>query len=180
MAYNESITHEALLAILCYEPETGNFTWKARNTCSNKIYEGKVAGSVYSAKKPYIRITIENVNYSAHRLAWFYVYGAWPKGQIDHINGDKSDNKIINLREASHAQNNQNKKVRKDSATGIKGVSFDKRTNKYRASIRVDGALISLGFFKTPEQARFAYHQAAKNYFGEFANSGLPFEYDAK
>lgn len=172
MAYNESITHKALLAILHYEPETGIFTWKTRRTISNKIHEGNMAGSVYSIEKPYIRITIENVNYSAHRLAWFYVYGVWPKGQIDHINGDKSDNKIINLREASNSQNNQNKKVRKDSSTGIKGVSFDKRKNKYRAAIKVDGAQISLGSFKTPEEAHAAYCRAAEQHFGEFANFG--------
>jgi len=118
----------------------------------------------------YIYIAIDKKDYAAHRIAWIYVHGEEPSGELDHINLVKSDNCIKNLRIATHAQNCANRKRRSDNTTGYKGVYRER--GKYRSYIVVQGRNHRIGTFHTPEEAARAYADAARKYAGEFWNSG--------
>jgi hypothetical protein len=145
------ITIERLRFLTNYDVTTGIFTWKiSRRGC--KI--GSQIGCV--AKTGYRIIRLDNVLYLAHRLAWFYVYGIWPTDQIDHINGDRLSNCLVNLREATNMQNAHNRfNLRKNNKSGFVGVR--KENNKWLAEIKVNYAPIRLGLFDTPEEASQAY-----------------------
>lgn len=153
------LTQAELKEQLHYNQDTGIFTWVA---CRPSISAGKIAGSV--AKIGYIYLSINKNKYLAHRLAWFYVHGVWPKHQIDHINGIRTDNRICNLREATNFQNAQNKrKLRPDNRTGYTGVNLMKN-GKYRARIMVNQKEISLGRFTFIDDAIQAYKVARSKY----------------
>jgi len=157
------LTQERLKELLHYCPETGVFTRIAR---IQSINIGDIAGGVTSYG--YWSILIDYKHYQAHRLAWIYVNGMWPKDYIDHINGIKNDNRIINLREANKSQNGQNKKkAHKNTSTGLLGASFHKITGKYASQIKVNGKSKHLGLFKTPQDAHQAY-LTAKRQLHEF------------
>jgi hypothetical protein len=97
--------------------------------------------------------------------------GRWPYGELDHINGEKADNRFANLREATHSQNCHNIRRRpKTNTTGFKGVTYFARCRTFRAKIHVDGRYLSLGYFATAEEAHAAYCAAATEHFGEFAS----------
>jgi hypothetical protein len=151
--YLDAVTHERLLQVVRYEPGTGNFY---RKTPSGE----KLAGSVNSGG--YGQVVVDKVGYKSHRLAWFYAYKIWPTNIIDHINGDKLDNRLCNLREAPAAMNQQNRRrASKNSKTGMLGVRF--RFNKYEANIAVgSGRVKYLGQFQTAEDAHNAYLQAKR------------------
>jgi hypothetical protein len=156
------ITSERLRELLHYEPDIGTWTWlKSGNGRRANLVAGRI--DFYG----YRNIGIEGRPYKAHRLAWFYVTGAWPKGELDHINGDKGDNRWANLREANRSQNEANKLVRSNNTSGFKGVSWSRDLRKWRAYI--SGKQIHLGCFDTPHQAYAKYCLAARQHFGEFA-----------
>ena len=165
-------TEDDLLGIkeaLNYNPESGVFTWKVNR--SNKM-AGSIAGCL-GRKGGYVKITYNNKNYAAHRLAWFFIFGSFPNSYIDHIDNDPENNKLSNLRIATNAQNQQNAKTRKDSKSGYKGVFFSKRRNKWMARIRLSRFVQKdIGLYDNPEAAHIAYCEAAKLYFGEYANYG--------
>ena len=141
------ITQLELKEILDYNPETGVFTWKI-----NKAYHIKI-GSIAGSLKPtgYIQITINKKQYLAHRLAWLYVYGEWPKNQIDHVHGTEKGNSINNLRKVTHKQNQQNKKCHR--AGKLLGCSYVKSTKKWKSYIRFNGKQRHLGYFETELEA---------------------------
>lgn len=155
------LTAKMVREMLSYDPSTGRFEWRIQK--QGKGRKGEAAAK--SGKNPYGRVMINYKPYLAHRLAWLYVYGEWPKFYIDHINGDPSDNRIVNLRQATPRQNVHNK--RKGKAVGFKGVYQEK--NRYRARINVRGKLLHLGCFGSSEEAHRAYCAAAQQYYGEFA-----------
>lgn len=159
------ITHARLREALHYDPETGVFTWRVANNGRIKI--GQRAGS--PNKEGYIQIKIDRRLYGAHRLAWFYVHGAWPKEEIDHRRGIRGDNRIGELREATHFQQMANSKRPCTNTSGFKGVSFYKRKHRWRAYIAVGGKPKHLGYFDTAEEAHEAYAETATAQFGEFA-----------
>jgi len=130
---------------------------------------GKEAGSVNSIGYRYV--SIDRVTYLEHRLVWFYCYGEWPKCDIDHINGDKKDNRIENLRLATVSQNCFNTKISKRNTSGFKGVDYHKPTKKWRAAIKISGKNYHIGLFATAEEAGAAYAEFAKKAHGEFYNS---------
>jgi len=163
------ITQEQLKEILHYNPETGIFTWRTKAAVRIKI--GDVAGFVCDTR--YIRIKIKGKPYVAHRLAWLYVYGVWPKEQIDHINHDRADNRIINLREVTHQENQKNQSMRKANTSGVCGVSWEKGVRKWRARITVKGIKISLGCFADKDAAIRARKSADAKY-GFHENHGQP------
>lgn len=154
------MNQELLRQILRYDPETGDFFWRVSR--SNRIKVGMKAGS--TNKMGYRIIYCGTRLQYAHRLAWLYVYGYWPD-QIDHINGNTSDNRISNLRVATQSQNNANR-VGKNNK---KGATFDRRREKWIAYIKKDGKTRYLGGFDTEEEAHIAYCDAAKHLFGDFA-----------
>lgn len=148
------LTQAALADLLEYRPETGQFVWvKPRRA----VRVGREAGSINS--KGYRNLKVAGHLYSAHRLAWFYVHGVWPE-QIDHINGDKDDNRIANLRDCTQAENGQNLAINSRNKVGIPGVFFNNTRNRWQASIQVNGKPRYLGRYKTAEEAGVAYAQA--------------------
>ncbi|WP_177333758.1 HNH endonuclease signature motif containing protein [Pseudomonas sp. NBRC 111127] len=158
------LTHERLREQLSYDPETGEFRWAVRK---QKVKLGSIAGKV--KKAGYVEIRIDLVSYQAHRLAWLYMTGKWPQGDIDHINRNPGDNRFENLREASRSQNLCNVGALATSSTGVRGVDLHKASGKYRARIRVSGMRIELGLFATLDEARAAYAAARNTHHGRYA-----------
>jgi hypothetical protein len=154
-----------LRELLDYNPATGALIWRAR--IDNKVRAGLPAGCL--TDRGYVRLSILGVSYLAHRVAWKMHHEQDPLGEIDHVNGNRSDNRAANLRIATTSQNHGNR-VRKNSAIGLKGVTRDKK--KYRAQLMVGKKNIYLGNFATPQDAHNAYLVKAREVFGEFACSG--------
>lgn len=147
------LTAERLREVLNYDPETGVFTWKIRS--SRRSHIGSIAGT--KEVLGYWCIEFEGGRYKGHRLAWLYIYGKWPLLQVDHINGVRCDNRISNLREATRAENQQNRKITEGGGQFSKGTHCNKRTGRWEASISVDGTRLHLGTFDTQEEAHKAY-----------------------
>lgn len=162
------VTLDRLKALLQYEPETGVWTWLVAR--SNRHPAGAIAGTTQS--NGYIYIGIEGKLYLSHRLAWFYMTGKWPANAIDHINRNRADNRRLNLREATMAQNLANTLKHKDNVSGYKGVCWHTAAKKWHAQICVNMQHINLGLYTSKEEAYAAYVAAANNFHGEFANYG--------
>jgi len=137
------LTQKRLKQLLNYDPETGKFTRKVKSVIHPNL-ELPVGSSTDSG---YITICIKGYKGLAHRLAWLYVYGYIPENDIDHINRIKTDNRINNLREVSRQCNLRNTGNRKNNTSGVKGVSFNKKSNKWQVSIAVNNKLYYLGRF---------------------------------
>ena len=166
-----TLTIERLREVVHYSPETGVFTWLIRS--SRNIFIGDVAGWL---NEKYWHIRIDGKKYKAHRLAWLYVFGMWPTKSLDHIEGNQSNNRISNLREATQSENLQNQlKARADSKTSLLGASRNKNRSNYRAQIMVNGKSIHLGCFKTDIEAHDAYITAKRIHhpFGTVASKGM-------
>lgn len=149
--------------IFHYDPVTGIFKWrepgKGRRT----------DGSIGRVRFGYLQISVDYKRYAAHRLAWAYVYGRWPKDELDHKNRDRLDNRIANLREASRLQNIANNGMKCSNVSGFQGVSWHKKAECWRADIRISGKKKHLGYFDDPAVASQAYVAAAIQTHGDFA-----------
>lgn len=155
-----------LLSRLCYDEKTGVLTW--RIDVSQRKKAGSIAGK--SGPRGYVWVTINYVQYLAHRIIWAMYYGEPPPAIIDHIDGNPSNNAIENLRSATNRQNLWNAGPTKRSKTGIRGVCQLKSGKKrWRADIRINGRLTCLGFYATAEEASEAYKQAAISHRGDYA-----------
>jgi hypothetical protein len=154
--------------VLSYDPKTGIFRWKVKLSDRSPI--GKIAGGY--ACRGHWRIRIDGHYYFAHRLAWLMTHGMWPKDEIDHINRVRDDNRLANLREASHSQNHANCGVRQDNTSGYKGVHFSKQKGKFAALVVKHGKRHHAGFFDDPYSAHLAYLAKAKELHGDFHSSG--------
>lgn len=173
-----NITRERLVELLHYEPQTGRFIRKLRT--SNRIKVGDVAGCVNP--EGYIQISLDGQSFLAHRLAWLYEHKEWPDDLIDHVNGDKKDNRITNLRQASNAQNMHNAPYGRKSKTGIKGihrwstVKGGKEYSYYVASVRLGKGIRKIKSFpQTEEGLGMAVEYLSglrRAHHGEFANDG--------
>lgn len=156
------ITHARLRELFVYDRKSGNFIRRistGRNGCHRA---GEHAGTIQN--HGYLVITADKQRYVAHRLAWFYVYGVWPIGDLDHINEDKLDNRISNLREATRKQNMQNVRRHKHNTSGYKGVAWHSQRGKWRAYIFDSYQQIHLGLFESKEAAFAARSKAEKQY----------------
>lgn len=160
-----TLTHKEALEILAYDGESGLLTWKIRAKSTRPI--GSLVGSL--RKDGYLGTAIRGKHYLLHRLAWFWMTGEWPSHEIDHINGDKADNRWSNLRAATRHQNIQNRGPHRDNSAGMKGVHFSKKEQKWVAQIYAAGQRRRLGCFDCPAAASFAYQIAAEKFHGEFA-----------
>jgi len=157
------ITYSEASQLLSYNPDTGDLTWKV-----NRYYrktKGKIAGC--SSAIGYKRIRVNGTLYLAHRLAWLLRYGCFPLGQIDHINGNRGDNRIGNLRDATNSINGCNTKLREDNTSGIMGVVWSRTINRWTARACDEGEIIYLGctrdFFEAcclrkAAESKYNYH----------------------
>ena len=149
--YNTAVSREEVQALLWYDPTTGLFMHKVNG---HKRKAGAVTGRLDT--KGYVRIRLLGYEFKAHSLAWLLTYGMWPQAEIDHINGCPSDNRIMNLRDVSVAENGWNRKnAMRNNQSGLLGVST--AGTKFHAQITAAGAHVFLGAFDTPEEARAAY-----------------------
>lgn len=157
----DDLSQEFLKSILEYNQDTGEFFWI--NPKRSWVAPGTKAGSV--EVKGYVVININGGLYKAHRLAWLYVYGEWPKNQLDHIDRNKQNNRIGNLRQATNGQNQQNTPKYRTKAlvkSKYKGVSWREQSKKWQVEIQVNKKRYNLGMFVCEEDAAIAYLEAKK------------------
>ena len=159
------ITQPELKKLLHYNPETGVFVWLEKR---RGINIGDIAG--YKHKQGYIFIFIGARLYLAHRLAWFYVYGVWPK-EVDHIDHIADNNALINLRNVTHKENGRNVSLSVCNTSGVTGVCWSKKSKKWYSHIKINGTKINLGFFNDFFEAACA-RLSANNKFGFHENHG--------
>lgn len=154
------LTAERLRHCLSYDPTTGEFT-RLVDSYRGVAKAGSKPGRLF--KNGYIYIALDCKRYLAHRLAWLYVYGAWPAEQIDHINQVKTDNRIENLRAVTPRVNNENRrKAQSQNLVGLRGVSWHAHSKKWRSRITVRGVEYRLGLYDTAEDASEAYIRAKR------------------
>ena len=178
MAERANITPDLLRQLLRYEPETGKLFWKLRDVPEGNLHihswNARLAGKeALTAKdsRGYFHGTILYSSLRAHRVIWAMHHGEWPKGEIDHINHDKTDNRADNLRVVSHKQNLRNRSLHKNSSSGFTGVVWHKSRGKWRAQIGVNGVTKYLGLFETIDDA-IAARKAADSKHGFHENHG--------
>lgn len=180
MADRADITPEFCRQLLRYDPETGKLWWRARPRemfSSGRLFAAWTVK--YEGREAFISLTsdgyrkgqIDRITFRAHRVAWAIVHGAWPDGEIDHINGNPSDNRISNLRVVDAATNNRNLGRRSDNQTGVSGVSFHAKSGRWHARIREAGRFKHLGSFTTKAEAVDA-RRVAEVEFGYHPNHG--------
>lgn len=176
---------EVLRQLLSYDPETGKLFWKVREPKwfkSDGHCGARRAAAIWNAryanKEAFTTIShgypsgaIFNRRYEAHRVIWALVYGSWSEKEIDHIDGSRGNNSLINLREATSSQNKMNCGLQSNNTSGFKGVNFHSRLNRWRAYIKVNRQSKHLGYFGTREEAAAAYRVASRELHGEFARS---------
>jgi hypothetical protein len=143
------LTQKRLKELLSYNSDTGNFTYAKRRP---RIQVGAIAGHTHKGHG-YVQIKLDDKLYLAHRLAWLYEYGAFPVAQLDHINRNRTDNRLANLRCATNAENCQNRQVQTNSTSGHAGVTWSKIWLKWHARISVNNKRIHLGWFKNKDDA---------------------------
>ena len=155
------LTQATLKEALRYEPETGIFY---------RITTGKACS--YTNPKGYVAMDVSCKKYLAHRLAFLYMTGSFPEKYVDHRNTCKSDNRWVNLREATNQQNQRNRGLSVSNNSGHKGVCWHKKANKWLAKVMVDGKNINLGLYKDLELAAFIASEARELYFKDFNYTG--------
>lgn len=164
---NELLTVTRLRELFSYDRDTGEF--RRRVATSNRVRVGDVIAGVDG--HGYRRVWIDGRSYKLHRLAWLYVHGEFPLGEIDHINNSRGDNRIANLRVATTAENQANTRRQSNNTSGFKGVSRSCGHDRWRATITVNGRQHLIGCFATREMAHAAYVSASRDIFGDFARA---------
>jgi hypothetical protein len=177
---NENLSGELLRSLVQYDGVTGSMIWQERpchlftNQAQmkrwNRNYAGKNAAHVHP--DGYAHTKIGNYYYGTHRLVWLYTHGLFPDGEIDHINGDRADNRIDNLRDVSKSTNHRNKQRPFHNKTGVIGVKLTKR-GVYMAEIFDGERKVFLGSFKDLRDAQIA-RLAAERVLGYHRNHGRP------
>jgi hypothetical protein len=181
-------TIETLHRLLICDAEAGKLFWRARtpdlfnatpgrtaaHACAN--WNSRFAGqeALTNDVAGYRQGEIFGRPHRAHRVIWAMANGQWPDAEIDHANGDRSDNRLVNLRAASRSQNQRNVSSRDGSTSDYLGVSWDKHRGKWHAKVTSDGQQIHIGRFESEEDAARAYDAAARRYHGEFARLNFP------
>lgn len=167
------LDRDGLMAAIDYDPETGSFVWKRRADKAanwNTRWAGKPAGTY--DKDGYLCITINGFWYKAHRLAVLFVTGEWPEQDVDHEDLDPGNNRWLNLRTASRTDNNGNRAMAGNAASGLKGAYLVPSTGRWYSRIQRGEVSEYLGTYDTKEEAHAAYVRAAERLFGEFARAG--------
>jgi hypothetical protein len=166
-APSTELTAELVRDLLDYDEHTGALTWKVRRR--GRIPKDSTAGNV-NAATGYRIVAINTRRYKAHRIIWLMMTGVFPEHQIDHRDGNPSNNRWQNLREATHAQNQRNRKLSRTNTSGYTGVyrASPRRTLAWSADIRVNGRKLFLGCFPSKDAAHAARVAAELEHFGEF------------
>ena len=170
-----SIELKHLRSALKYQPKTGNFVWRvARNAYGGGVQPNDIAGTTVIDRDggSHVNIGLDGRTYRAHRLAWFFMTGEWPKTDVDHEDGIRTHNWWTNLRLATRSQNmGNNHKLRASNVSGKTGVSWVAHCNKWQARVTIDGKHIHLGLFDRDklDDAIAARREAELKYFGKFA-----------
>lgn len=182
-------TQADIKKVVDYDPETGIFTWRERDlsywkpgrhqqmNCItwNAQYKGKPAGCITDR---YVRVTINKRPFQAHRLAWIYMNGDEPFGDMDHINTNKGDNKYSNLRISTRPQNMHNYLLCKSNTSGVRGLSWNKGLLRWEVDIKVDGKNIHLGIYENFKDAVQSRYDAEVKYgFIEFNPESSAYKY---
>ncbi len=155
-----TLTAEKARELFRIDPETGKIYWAVAHGRWGARPAGELAGCL---RKGYRYINVESDNYFGHQVAWLIEHGEWPAMTLDHINGDRDDNRPQNLRLATAAENNQNQHgVPAHNTSGKRGVSWDTDRKKWTAHISVDGRATNLGRFESKELAAAAYAEARR------------------
>lgn len=159
-------TIEYLHKRLRYEPETGKLFWRDCDDMHNSWRAKNAGKEAFTAVNNYgYRVGgIDGMGFRAHRVVWALHHGEWPSDQIDHMNGVKIDNRIVNLRDVSHAENMRNQSMRKNNKSGVTGVFWHKAARKWEARILVNGCSKYLGLFDTIAEAANARADALRHY----------------
>lgn len=152
------LTQQRLHELLKYDPETGVFTYACARP---KVRVGAVAGHTH-AGHGYRQIKLDGRLYLAHRLAWLYVHGCWPSDMLDHIDRDRTNNRLLNLRESNRFLNRQNSLTPCNSTSGIKGVTWNRTLGKWHARIGFGNKRHHVGWFSSAEEAALARAAAEK------------------
>lgn len=174
-----NITAENIRTFVDYDSVTGRFTWKTREIrpgmkLTDEGWNTRFAGKLVAERRHrhgHLQIGLFCKNYIAHRIAWMWFYGVKPERDLDHKNGDPSDNRISNLRLATTSQNLMNSKTRTDNTSGVKGVSWSRKSKKWYAYIVVDQKMRALGLYDEIDDAITARKRAETELHGEFARA---------
>ena len=169
------LSAELVRSLFDYDPHSGILRWReqpAKPRKWNTRYAGTIAGS---AVKGYLQIQVPKPhNYYAHHIAWCHYYGYWPPDQVDHKDRQRANNRIDNLRMASHSDNGCNKGRQKNNISGAVGVSFNRLNGNWRVRINRNGRQVFDESFPTRSEAMAARAAAIAKFHGEFANHDRP------
>jgi len=153
------LTAKEARRLFLYNKKTGSLIWKIRP--SNAIQSGTIAGSLHSnGTKNYLKVCVNGRRIKAHRVIWLFVTGAWPEHEVDHENGDGTDNRWKNLRQATHLENGKNQRQRSDNTSGHTGVTWNRKNKCWIAQITHNKKNIYLGSFKKKKKALDARKEA--------------------
>lgn len=175
MANNDKyVTIDEIKALLSCNPDTGDLHWRERHGRWGRKPPGTLAGYLDKSRgKGYRKVCIKGKNFYAHRLIWAISHDCWPDAEIDHINGDGADNRLVNLRCASHNENCWNRGLSAANKSGRTGVSASRNGQKWIAEIYINGETKRLGRFATMEEAHDVYRRAAKECRGQFVREAV-------
>ena len=170
---------------LRYDHETGYLWWikPSENKSARRLLDKPVgwhtpAGYLEFGSPRQITGYSYTKKLFVHRIAWFLHYGIWPEHELDHINNDKTDNRLENLRPATRKENGRNRKAHKDSSSKYKGVSWNKKQQKWISQIKINYKTEYLGCYTSEEDAARAYDKAARELHGEYACLNFPDEHE--
>lgn len=158
------LSRDRLLELLNYDAETGNFSWRVAR---GSVTKGSLVGTSHSCG--YARVRIDGELYYCHRLVFLIEDGVMPEFEVDHIDGNTSNNKRTNLRKSTHKENLTSTKLRKDNTSGHKGVYYKKDLGKFVVQAKVNGKQTYFGIYLTLEEAAEKARQVREEYFKEFA-----------
>ena len=174
MSDRELPSPEYLRQRLRYDPETGLLYWREYSPFSmrwNSKYPDRVAGLINP--RGYRRVCVDDKVYHAHRIIWAMEYGDWPDKEIDHVDGDKTNNRLSNLRVVDRVENGRNLSIASNNTSGVTGVSWNKQRNKWTVRIKANGYYHYLGLFFSFDEA-VKVRKDAEARFGFHKNHGRP------